>query len=307
MAELTFEFTFDGPALSDGEMPVRDLAPSLLALAELFTVASNVTYPGREPIGVNIKATGEGSFTIHLALESKKAWDAFVDLSGSHGASALANLYQLVGGTAGLFAYIKYKAWRRARTADDLAAAPGNVKITLPDGTVLEFPPEVLDLYERPEARRKAVAVVAPLRREGVREARFSSDDTLGAVVREDDVSAYDEAVAEEEEDGLLTVEQEAFVEVRTANFAEGRWRLGLSENVNITAAMEDAAFRARIDAGEPFRKGDYLRCRMRVVQTGTPKGIHSEYAIIEVLEHFERSADQQLELSPGNDDDAAT
>ena len=60
MAEVDFAVEYDGPALQAGRMPVRDLAPALLALGEIFTDASRVFYPEREPVALNIEATREG-------------------------------------------------------------------------------------------------------------------------------------------------------------------------------------------------------------------------------------------------------
>lgn len=50
MAESAFTVTYDGPALATGRIPVRDLAPALLALGELFLDASSLVNPDREPV-----------------------------------------------------------------------------------------------------------------------------------------------------------------------------------------------------------------------------------------------------------------
>ena len=42
LAETAFQIAYEGPALETGRMPVRDLAPALLALGDLFTEASVV-------------------------------------------------------------------------------------------------------------------------------------------------------------------------------------------------------------------------------------------------------------------------
>lgn len=65
-AETGFSVVVDGPTLADGQMSVRDLAPALLALGELFAEASVIAYPAREPVALNIKATDKGSFDANL-------------------------------------------------------------------------------------------------------------------------------------------------------------------------------------------------------------------------------------------------
>lgn len=63
MAETTFGVNYDGPALDDGRMPVRDLAPALLALGELFREASAELYPDLPPPALDVKATEKGPST----------------------------------------------------------------------------------------------------------------------------------------------------------------------------------------------------------------------------------------------------
>jgi hypothetical protein len=101
VAETTFGITYDGPALAAGTMPVRDLAPALLALGDLFTEASQVLYPDAGPVALNIKATDEGSFDVHLILEAKDLWDQLVDMFTSDEVTALVNLQNLVIGGVG--------------------------------------------------------------------------------------------------------------------------------------------------------------------------------------------------------------
>lgn len=61
MAETTFSVTYDGAALQDGRMPVRELAPALLALGEVFRVAAAEVYPDLPTPTLEVKATKKGS------------------------------------------------------------------------------------------------------------------------------------------------------------------------------------------------------------------------------------------------------
>src|SRR5688572_17376787 len=115
MAETAFGVTYDGPALVTGRMPVRELAPALLALGDVFAEASLVAYPDRPPVALDIKATEEGSFVVQLILETPdEVWDQVVDIFGSDAVSALVNLKELVIGSGfGLFWLIKRLKGRR--------------------------------------------------------------------------------------------------------------------------------------------------------------------------------------------------
>lgn len=54
---------YDGPAITDGAMNVRDFASSVLALADAYQEAARVLWPERsEPPMIEIRATQEGSF-----------------------------------------------------------------------------------------------------------------------------------------------------------------------------------------------------------------------------------------------------
>jgi hypothetical protein len=98
-------------------MPVKDLAPALLALGDLFAEASTVVYPTREPVALSIKATDSGSFLVRLIIESESAWDRVVDIFTSDPAEALANLKEIViGSAAGVFVVIR---WIRNRRVTD--------------------------------------------------------------------------------------------------------------------------------------------------------------------------------------------
>jgi hypothetical protein len=176
VAETTFGVVYDGPALAAGRMPVRDLAPALLALGDLFAEASQVIYPDAGPVSLSVEATDRGSFDVRLILEAKDLWDQIVNVFGSDEVTALANLQNLVigtGGFVGLFALIKRLRGRRITSQESLPD-PGQVRITLNDGTKLEIPTDVARLHGRISIRRKVRDVVAPVAREGVDKVRFS-------------------------------------------------------------------------------------------------------------------------------------
>lgn len=56
---LDFDLEYDGPALVEHEMDVRDLAPALLSAADLFQVLNRRINPGSRDIQVNIRASRE--------------------------------------------------------------------------------------------------------------------------------------------------------------------------------------------------------------------------------------------------------
>jgi hypothetical protein len=115
MAQTEFAVVYDGPALVDGQMPVRDLAPALLALGDLFAEASVVLHPDLEPPALNIKATDHGSFDVQMVLQGGDLWDHIRKLFTSPDVNAIDNLRDLVIGPAavGLFAFMRWLKRRR--------------------------------------------------------------------------------------------------------------------------------------------------------------------------------------------------
>ena len=57
MSQTSFSIAYDGPAVESGSMDVRDLAPALLALGQLFDAANSVLNDERTTISVNVQAT----------------------------------------------------------------------------------------------------------------------------------------------------------------------------------------------------------------------------------------------------------
>jgi hypothetical protein len=290
VADTAFQVTYDGPALASGRMPVRDLAPALLALGDLFADASALIYPDRKPVALSIEATEQGSFVVRLILETR---DRLVDIFGSDAAQALLALKEyIVGAGAGLFWLIKHLRGRRVARHDE--PKPGVVRLTLEDGTTVEIPAETFRLYQSLTVRRKARQVVEPLTREGIERLAFEDDRAVTISLQTDEVELYD--VPQDAELKLGEHEIPMVVSISSVAFVEGnKWRLTDGDNT-FHASIDDAEFIRRVEQGiEAFRKGDMLRVRMQIVQSQRESGLHTDYHVAEVLEHIPTPL--QLEL----------
>jgi len=293
MAEVEFHVTYEGPAVAEGQMPVSELAPALLALGELFNEASLVAYPDREPASLNIRATSQGSFVVDLAVHSPDAWEQIVQLFSGRAVSALTNLQAIVISATGGFLWLITRL-RNRRIASRKRLESGQVRLVLVDGTTIDALREAVDLYDRLRARESAQRIVGPLGRPGIERVRFKTTDEP-LVIEEDDLPAF--ALAEEEGDILLDREEERVVTLATAS-VEGKYKWRFSEGDRIiTASMADPSFLAKIDEGEPFRKGDMFRVLMRVVQSDRNGKLHVERTVIRVLQHLPRLEQTQIDV----------
>lgn len=304
VAESHFAIAYDGPALETGRMPVRDLAPALLALGALFSEASEMVYPTGGPVGLSVKATEQASFDVHLVLDAHDLWNQFIDFYSSDNITALANLQNLIlGSTVGLFAVLRRIGHRRIDREEESAPTPGQLKVTLDDGTSIEMPVEVARMVRRISIRRKVRDVVAPLARDGVERVTFAEtpEGPPELVIDKDDFAAY-EAAAVEEGDILLDEEREMIVQIASVSLEGKKWRLS-DGNVTFWASVEDSEFLADVEhRAELFGTGDMLRCRIRVVQSRKPTGgLRTEYHVVQVLRHI--PGDQQMNLEDGATD----
>lgn len=141
MPETAFEIVYDGPAITDGRMPVRELAPALLALGEVFAEASLTLHPQAPPVSLDIRATEDGSFIVHLILGAP--WEEMLDILTSDPVQALLNVRDLVvlGGTGGggVIWLIKKIRGRKVEQEEPSDEA-GRTRITFEDGTTLDVP-----------------------------------------------------------------------------------------------------------------------------------------------------------------------
>ena len=286
-----FTLRFDGPAIIRHEMDVRELAPALMSLADLFQQANSVVNPGEPPVSLNIRATGQGSFEVDL-VAVLKATEQTINMFAAEPVDAAANLAGLIAGTYGLFAFLKAK--RRARREETLPTT-GQLRITLEDGTSQTFPLPVRDLSEDPEVQRAARNVVAPLSRGGVEVVEFKRRGTTEeageevVTVTSADLPAFLPAeVAEVPGASTSLSERELDLEIVSPTFKkDNKWRV--SEGLrSYWVRIVDRAFLARVAAGEEFAAGDKLRVIEQTVQTTGPDGkLTAEYLVTRVLAHI--------------------
>jgi len=65
---ISIGLEYDGPALSNHEMNVRDLAPTLLGVADLLQDLNRRINPRAPDLSVAVRSTSQGSFGIDLAV-----------------------------------------------------------------------------------------------------------------------------------------------------------------------------------------------------------------------------------------------
>lgn len=294
MAETDFIVRYGGPGISEGRINVRDLAPSLLALGEVFYEANRIVNPGGVDVALEIVAAADGSFAAHMILSHVDLGDA-VDLFSGDAATAIIQFKELIIGTGiGLFFFIKKMRGRNAVVEQVAASDPGYVRVTTPDGTSMEVPSKVLDLYGSASIRRNARSVIRPLDGDEIDAVEFIEDSTVTVSVGNEDVQAFDTAVSEIENQGpeQLLNEGTSDMALTIARLPlahpDDPWRFDDGDR-EFQAAMLDEAFKGRVESGvEAFRAGDTLlgRVRLRQYQNTETGRRRNEWSVLEVREH---------------------
>lgn len=169
---------YDGPALGGHEMDVQDLAPALLALADIIQLANRKFNGTEADIKVLVNADVEQRcFMIDISLV-QSFLDQAKGLLGTDHVKTAYDIAQWVGilsgGTVGLFQLLKFL--RGAKKAD----APlhiqndvsGNIIVT-GNGNTIVVPQQVYQLAQEPRAVEKAKAVMRPLEKDGYESLAF--------------------------------------------------------------------------------------------------------------------------------------
>jgi hypothetical protein len=294
VAKAEFTLTYDGPALRDHEMNVRDLAPAMLGVGEVFD-ALNTLYNGKAAeIAVNVRAHSPGCFTVVFDVVQVLR-DATEFLSGT-GITAALNLKEIlfgvVGGGVSLVWLIRNL---RGRVPDRIEKlSPGMLRLFVGDETY-DVPIELLQAYQELSVRRALERFVSrPLLRNGIDEVRVESGGELVAHIDKGEAQLF--RAPEPSGDVVVDDVRKAAYTIRDLSFeADGTWRLNDGTNP-IKVKMEDPNFLAQVESDElRFAKHDVLLCLVHFVQRRTGKGLTTEYTVKEVLEHI--PAPRQLRL----------
>lgn len=299
MSRTDFTLTYDGPALRAHEMNVRDLAPAMLAVGELFD-ALNLLFNGEGvEVAVNVRAHEPGCFSV--VFEVLQSWkDGALALLSGDTVTAAINLRELIFMSgAGLIWLIKKT---KGKTLDKIErTSPGMARITIGDET-FDVPLTLLRAYQELTIRAALERIIVkPLAQDGIDEIRWQSAETI-EVVRDSETGWF--KVPEIAETILVDDTREAAFSILSLAFKEeNKWRLHDGMN-SVSALIEDEDFLRKVDSNAVrFAKGDVLVCEVRFLQRQTAKGLVTEHRVVKVKRHI--PAPRQLPLLPSAEGEA--
>jgi hypothetical protein len=286
-----FKIEYDGPALKNHEIDIRDLAPALLALTDLFDESNRIINGDTTKAVVKIKAPfKEGSFGVDLSLVH--VWTKNIaDMFSTKEASASANLLAY---TLALMQLVK---WLKNRVIDRIVKKNDKEsEVITRDGDSIIIVNQALNLFQSVNIRNSLEKTIKnPLCQEGIN--RFGLTSSLDRKTLVVDRSERDYFAVPSIPDTLIEeIEYEKTVQIVSVSFEEGyKWRFSDGQSF-FTADICDEDFINRVkESREIFRKDDIMKVRIKSKQFSTSQGLKSEIQILRVIEH--RSAAQQIEL----------
>lgn len=297
MSKASLQIVYDGPALQTHEMEVRDLAPALLALGELFEEANATLNDGRSKVSVNVKGSFKtGCFAIDLSVTQSLMQQA-QDLFAGNAVTAALNLIAILGlagtSTKGVFHLIKWVRNRKITNVEIMA--DGVVRIYCDDDH-FDTEQAVLALFRNWKLRKAFQDVVyKPLQKPGIDyfAVRDKKEGDFAAVSADE---AEDFVAPEQEEEFLDETDRTVNLQVVNVAFKnDNKWRFfdGAS---TFYATILDEGFLADVNNGDRmFANGDLLKVILRERKTLSGDVLKADREILEVIDH--RRAGVQLHL----------
>ena len=260
MSHAKFSIAYDGPALRDGVMDVRDLAPALLAVGQLFDAANMTLNSEQATVRVNVSATGDGSFEVFLELVQSYG-QQIVGLFSSDSVTTAINLKNLlIGGTAtsGLIWLIKRLRGRRPDKLVKIDAS--RVRVTIDDKS-FDVPMDLLRLYQDLAVRGAVRNLIeAPLNQAGIDVFKIRDGDNTQTVLKGE--SKYFSSPEVPEEVLIDDTRRAAFSILSLAFKEDNKWRLH-DGNSAISALILDERFIRRVN--------NERSCRLAFAKGGMP------------------------------------
>lgn len=297
---IDFQVTYDGSALTNHEMDIRDLAPALLAISDALDETNKIIYGSKTKVQVNIKGTFKtGSFGFMLSVNQLPI-DQLVSMFASDKANAAANLAGILGFLipgGGLLGFLLWLKSRKIKKTEKVSEAKTIVEVD--DGDKYEASPNILSLFSNIKVRTSIQKVIyEPLSKEGIESFSIKKGKSETKIEKED----KDYFKLTEIPDELLKdQEREIFLSVVDISFKEGhKWKFS-DGSVEFYATINDGNFIRKVQENtDGFYKDDLFKVLIREKQWISDTGIKSDYEIIRVLEH--RSGAKQIKLPFGND-----
>lgn len=271
---------YDGPALDDHRMDVRDLAPALMGLADAMQAAGRIADQSAQ-VRLDIKASAEGSFEIQMLLDVAHNAGLFL---GGPAATMLANGLTISGSIKrAVMGAIAIAAKISKHGGKPVLLGPAErdtyIRYETPDGTTFEAHNMAWAVFENGKAMTGLEKVVEPLRKGSIDTLVLSADGESESVrydEREGFSSKYREEIVSDNTVRMV-------LEIVDLNFRKSSWKVS-DGGEPYGVEIDDTDFLSNVEAGRiRFGSGDSLDADVQVVQRRVNVNLRTERVIVKV------------------------
>jgi len=281
-----FNVVYDGPALAEHRMDVRDLAPALIEISDLFAAANKELNGDNAEVRIEVKASFKaGSFGIELLFSQDfvtQLRDLFTGPSSSaiSNASGIIGLVGMFGG--GLFGLLKTL---RGRKPLKILQQGDTAEIWITETESFEVDSRVIRLWRSRTVRTSLEKTLSPLQKDGITDFGIVHADQVVLEVHNDELPSFSALSPDDAEVVSDTVTRKVLLLESVVFKDANKWRVH-DGKYPFHAALEDPDFLTKIDNGERFGKGDVLVVDLRQIQTIGNGVLKTDYSIVKVHDH---------------------
>ena|SRR2546426_4606295 len=297
--QVRLALVYDGEALRDGAMDVRDLGPALLALGDMIASAHSIVN-AESAEGVSVRAQAEfksGSFDVKLVVAMAAIESTRQLVMSPHVETIKKTLEALLKAGNGFMWLIK-----------KLKGKPAKKVTVLDDGERVEVETEdtrvvvhrtVGRLYTDPAVRLKAAQVVSPLWRRDINYVEAHVEGEPGERVTKDDAESFAESTKDSEANMRDVVAEDVVTVIKPwlrRGQVRHKWKLTDARGA-FNATIEDQGFLDTIESGElAVGALDVFRVLLKTTTTTLHSGrVKREFSVLKVLDH--QRAPRQMSL----------
>ncbi len=276
---------YDGEALREGLMDVRDLAPALLSLGDLFQNSNRVLNGDRARISVHVKAGIErGSFELGILLDQSLLQQAFDLFRSTTVILTPGEIVTIICGGGGLIPFLR---WAMGRKIEELTPREDNkVDITI-EGSTFIANQNVYNIILDEGVREALHRTLSPLEKEGIDSIEVQREQvTLERIVKEE-IRYFAPPEPEEEEEELEPQIMDVALTLYSPEFdlSSATWRFYLGDEVIRVDMRETSIPQDTMNRGF-VNITDVYKVKLQMTQRRTPAGrFKTDYKIIELLE----------------------